>query len=67
MFDSPFLVCPCRDIPVLLDQTQHECAREHHCGLDDLDSPCPLARYFCGHDFSVCPSPSNRSPRQEKA
>lgn len=50
MFDSPFDFCPvCREV-VLLDQTQRECAAEHHCN-DEV--ACPLARCFSGYDFSV--------------
>jgi hypothetical protein len=50
MFDSPIECCPACGEMVLLDQTQGECAREHHCGIE---SPCPLRRYFTGIDFSV--------------
>lgn len=56
MFDSPFALCPERQCPVLLDQTQEECAREHTC---DSGCACPLAAAFCGYDFK---SPTNSIP-----
>lgn len=56
MFDSPIERCPvCREM-VLLDQTQAECAREHHCRKG---AACPLAQYFTGIDFSV-PQPKEK-------
>jgi hypothetical protein len=49
MFDSPFEFCKrCREY-VLLDQTQRECMREHHCAEG---SGCPLRRYFTGIEFA---------------
>ena len=50
MFDSPIDKCPVCGQMVLLDQTQFECAREHHCSSDTV---CPLMKYFTGIDFSV--------------
>lgn len=48
MFDSPFELCfRCGEI-VLLDQTQVECTREHHC---DTQLPCPMQKLFTGIDF----------------
>jgi len=49
MFDSPFTYCAKCGEMVLLDQTQRECAAEHHCG----DIECPLGTLFSGIDFSV--------------
>ncbi|MBI2314204.1 MAG: hypothetical protein HYU77_17095 [Betaproteobacteria bacterium] len=48
MFDSPFERCPVCGQFVMLDQTQAQCAREHHCH-PSVD--CPLRKYFTGHDF----------------
>ena len=50
MFDSPIEPCPVCGEMVLLDQTQVECAREHHCSSE---LPCPLRRFFTGLDFSA--------------
>jgi hypothetical protein len=50
MFDSPIEHCPVCGEMVLLDQTQRECSREHHCRKDTV---CPLGKYFTGIDFSV--------------
>ena len=47
LFDSPFEVCPVCDEYVLLDQSQSECAREHHCE----HVKCPLARFFVGKEM----------------
>lgn len=47
-FDSPFELCPVCGQHVLLDQTQAECAREHHC--DGVE--CPLAKHFTGKAFT---------------
>lgn len=46
LIDSPFEVCPVCDEYVLLDQTQRQCAREHHCE----NVKCPLARFFVGRE-----------------
>jgi hypothetical protein len=53
MFDSPIERCPVCGEMVLLDQTQCECSREHHCSKDTV---CPLGKYFTGIDFSVVQS-----------
>lgn len=53
MFDSPIGPCPLCGQMVLLDQTQRECAGEHHCSAD---AACPLQRLFTGIDFSVAQS-----------
>jgi hypothetical protein len=50
MFDSPIEPCPVCGQMVLLDQTQSECAIEHHCSSD---TECPLQKFFTGIDFSV--------------
>ena len=51
--DSPFEICPhCRE-PVLLDQSQADCAREHGCGNKD----CPLSPLFTGETFPPDPRP----------
>ncbi|MDA8256959.1 MAG: hypothetical protein M0Z99_15250 [Betaproteobacteria bacterium] len=50
MFDSPIAPCPICGEMVLLDQTQFECAREHHCRSE---TPCPLNKLFTGLDFSA--------------
>ena len=50
MFDSPIEPCPVCGQMVVLDQTQHECAREHDC---PPDTPCPLQKYFTGIDFGI--------------
>ena len=50
MFDSPIGPCPVCGQYVVLDQTQAECAREHHC---DSALPCPLQDCFTGIDFSI--------------
>jgi hypothetical protein len=60
MFDSPFDHCPVCNQMVLLDQTQRECALEHGClSKDRCLEHCPLARQFCGHDFSAAPPTRN--------
>ena len=46
-FDSPFEFCPVCKQEVVLDQTQAECAAEHHCNAAE----CPLAKYFTGKEF----------------
>jgi hypothetical protein len=46
LIDSPFEVCPVCDEYVLLDQTQRQCAHEHHCE----NIKCPLARFFEGRE-----------------
>ncbi len=48
MFDSPIESCPVCGQIVALDQTQRECAREHHC---DSGTECPLRECFTGLDF----------------
>ena len=50
MFDSPIESCPVCGQIVVLDQTQVECAQEHHC---DSKTECPLQKCFTGLDFSV--------------
>ena len=47
LIDSPFEVCPVCDGYVFLDQTQRQCAREHHCE----NVKCPLARFFVGREI----------------
>ncbi|TCO81254.1 hypothetical protein EV699_10996 [Plasticicumulans lactativorans] len=47
-FDSPFERCPVCNEYVLLDCTQVECAKEHHCAVGQK---CPLLRYFEGKAF----------------
>jgi hypothetical protein len=42
MFYSPFDVCDVCKQYVLLDQTQADCSREHHCQV----AHCPLQRFF---------------------
>ena len=60
MFDSPFTYCSrCGEV-VLLDQTQRECAGEHHCG----NVECPLAKSFSGIDFEV--SKPCQEPQHER-
>ncbi|MCM2288222.1 MAG: hypothetical protein NDI67_04265 [Sulfuritalea sp.] len=54
MFDSPIEPCPVCGEMVVLDQTQFECAREHHCGSETL---CPLRMCFTGIDFHIAQSP----------
>ena len=48
MFDSPFEYCKTCGEYVLLDQTNSECAREHHCR--DV-AGCVLRRFFTGIEF----------------
>ena len=50
MFDSPIEPCPVCGQMVLLDQTQRECAVEHHCSSE---TPCPLRACFTGIDFHI--------------
>lgn len=50
MFDSPIEACPVCGQMVVLDQTQVECAREHHCSGE---TECPLQKFFTGLDFSA--------------
>ena len=50
MFDSPIAACPVCGQIVVLDQTQRECAREHHCSSK---TACPLQSFFTGLDFSA--------------
>lgn len=60
MFDSPFEFCPrCGEV-VLLDQTQRECATEHHCAKGD----CPLARFFTGIDFTRPPAKATKGRKR---
>jgi hypothetical protein len=44
LIDSAFEICPVCDEYVFLDQTQQECAREHHCE----NVKCPLQRFLVG-------------------
>lgn len=67
MLDAPIAMCPVCRQPVLLDQTQKECAREHACN----ESQCPLAGAFTGIEFRngakgmpARPPGSNRAPRK---
>jgi len=46
LIDSPLEVCPVCDEYVFLDQTQRQCARDHHCE----NVKCPLARFFVGRE-----------------
>jgi hypothetical protein len=46
LIDSPFEICPVCDEYVFLDQTNRQCAREHHCG----NIKCPLERFFVGRE-----------------
>lgn len=48
MFDPHFEYCSLCRAPVLLDQTQRRCARDHDC--KDL-SQCVLRRFFTGIEF----------------
>ena len=50
MFDSPIEACPVCGQIVVLDQTQRECASEHHCSRK---IECPLRQFFTGLDFSA--------------
>ena len=47
LIDSPFEICPVCDEYVLLDQTQRQCAHEHHCE----NVKCPLQRFFVGREM----------------
>lgn len=47
LIDSPLEICPVCNEYVFLDQTQKECAREHHCKNVD----CPLERFFVGREM----------------
>jgi len=47
LFDSPFEVCPMCDEYVFLDQSQRQCAQEHHCE----NIKCPLQRFFVGREM----------------
>lgn len=53
LIDSPFEVCPVCNEYVLLDQTQRQCAHEHHCG----NIKCPLQRFFVGREMQE-PAPA---------
>ena len=53
MFDSPIEPCPVCGEMVVLDQTQSECAREHHCSSETV---CPLLKCFTGIDFHIAQS-----------
>ena len=55
--DSPLEVCPRCGKYVLLDETQKECAQEHHCSC--APGECPLAGYFSGTDFGQTPPTSD--------
>lgn len=48
VLDTPIDLCPVCGAWVVIDQTQKECAREHHCTVDR----CPLETCFSGIDFS---------------
>jgi hypothetical protein len=50
MFDSLIELCSVCGQMVLLDQTQVECARKHHCSNE---TPCPLRMLFTELDFSA--------------
>lgn len=47
LIDSPFEICPVCDEFVFLDQTQKQCASEHHCE----NIKCPLQRFFVGREM----------------
>ena len=47
LIDSPLEICPVCNEYVFLDQTQKECAREHHC----KNVECPLQRFFTGKEM----------------
>jgi hypothetical protein len=47
LIDSPFEFCLVCDEYVFLDQSCHECAREHQCG----NMKCPLERFFVGREM----------------
>ena len=57
LIDSPFEICPVCDEYVLLDQTQAQCAREHHCE----NVKCPLGRFFVGHEVKEPEEPAAES------
>ena len=61
LIDSPFELCPVCEEYVLLDQTQGQCAREHHCE----NVKCPLARFFVGRE--VPPEPAEAAPDDDQA
>ena len=65
MFDSPFELCPvCRQY-VLLDQTQRQCASEHHCS--DA-ARCPLRSCFTGIEFGAGRiAPAAGPPKRRRA
>jgi len=52
--DSPLELCRRRGCIVLLDQTQRECALEHHC--KEAREDCPLRGHFTGLEFGVVAS-----------
>lgn len=64
-FDSPVGRCEVVREMVLLDETQHECAREHGCGAG---TRCPLKAYFTTRSGVSDPAslPTKRRPRQPK-
>ena len=60
-FDSPIGRCEVVREMVLLDETQHECAREHGCAPG---TRCPLKGYFTTHS-GICDAAS--LPRKRRA
>lgn len=63
LIDSPFEVCAVCDEYVFLDQTQRQCAREHHCE----NVKCPLARFFVGREVRNSAADDARSVAAESA
>jgi hypothetical protein len=62
LIDSPFEICPVCDEYVFLDQTQKQCAREHHCE----NIKCPLQRFFVGREMQNSPAGDAESADTEK-
>lgn len=61
LIDSPFEICPVCDEYVLLDQTQRQCAREHHCE----NVKCPLGRFFVGREVPAQPGDDAKTAAAE--
>jgi len=62
LIDSPFEICSVCDEYVFLDQTQKQCAREHHCE----HVHCPLKRYFVGHEVAESTEKDNDKDSEVK-
>lgn len=62
LIDSPFEVCPVCDEYVLLDQTQRQCAQEHHCE----NIKCPLQRFFVGREMQESAPTANETAGADK-